>query len=230
MKSTADFPPKRHEISDFFFEERISIIKQDLDSAETRFTRFQKANSIVSIEDQTKATIEANALLEAKVLSTELDLSMARKVYGSGPRITELEMSLNLLRKQMKEVSDTKKSDLFIPLKLAPDLGLEFIRLKRELAIQETLFELVTQQFEKAKLEEAKQTPSVQILDPAIVPEKRSSPKRTKMVMYAFILSIFVGIVFISVNEYWMIIKANNSEEYIKIKALLRLIHVFKRS
>ncbi len=84
----------------------------------------------------------------------------------------------------------------------APTVGLEYGRLKRDALIQQKVFELLTQQFEMAKIEEAKDDLAFQIIDPAVAPEKRSRPKRTLNVMITGLASLFLGVFLAFFLEY----------------------------
>ena len=71
-----------------------------------------------------------------------------------------------------------------------PELGTQLLRLKRELSIQNTLFTFLTQQYEEAKIQEARNTPTVQVLDIAVEPENKYKPFRVLIVLFSFIFSI----------------------------------------
>jgi len=78
-----------------------------------------------------------------------------------------------------------------------PELGVELVRLKREVEIQNTLFVFLTQQYEEAKIKEAKDTPTVQILDYPQIPQLKSAPKRVLILIFCIIITFFVNILFI---------------------------------
>jgi tyrosine-protein kinase Etk/Wzc len=204
-----------------FLEERLGLIKADLDSAERRFTQFQKDNKMLDIDEQAKATIDAGTTMEARYMAAELNLDINRRVFsGSNPKIKEAEMELSELRRQRDAMLHERKSDLLIPYKMAPELGLQLVRLKRNLKIQEALFELILGQYETAKFEEAKNTPTVQVLDKAFVPQKRTFPKRTKTVLALFALSGVFGIGLASFFEYFRRFKAERPEDYEKLRQI----------
>jgi uncharacterized protein involved in exopolysaccharide biosynthesis len=107
---------------------------------------------------------------------------------------------------------------------LAPDLGLEYARLKRNLLIQETLFDFVSELYEKARFDEARNTPVVQVLDKADAPHLRSSPKRSIIVLTVFCLSIIEGFFLIFLLEYFKSIKNSRNDEYEKLVQLKNYI------
>jgi len=187
--STATAKNKR-----IFIEEQRDTIIRNLSNAESTITTFQQKTHIVDIDQQAKATIDASAALESKCLSTEIELNIANRIYtADNPKAKELAMQLSEMKKQRDALMHTPKSDILLPLNTAPELGMEFIRLRRNLEVQEKLYELIVQQYEMAKLEEASTKPHIQFLDRAMPPQKKIKPQRTKTVLIRFVLS-FAGI------------------------------------
>jgi uncharacterized protein involved in exopolysaccharide biosynthesis len=206
-----------------FLEERLKASLQELDSCENQFVLFQKRNKIFDIEAQTKATVDESAVLEAQYLSEELRSKLDKKLYLPGnPKEKEQELGLSALRAQRDDLARTRISNIMIPLNLAPDLGMEFVRLKRDLQVQEILHGFILQQFEMAKIEEAKQTPRIQILDDAMPPQKRSKPKRTQLVIIAFCISVVFGLVLVKIIETIRSIRTNKGVAYAKIMIILQ--------
>ncbi len=208
-----------------FLEERLNLVKVDLDSAERRFTQFQKDNKMLDVDEQAKATIDAGTTMETRYMAAELNLDINRRVFsGSNPKIKEAEMELSELRRQRDALLHERKSDLLIPYKMAPELGLQLVRLKRNLKIQEALFELILGQYETAKFEEAKNTPTVQVLDPATPPQKRTFPKRGKMVLTFFFVSMVFGLFVASAFEYMRRFRMERPEDFEKLRQIRRAL------
>ena len=208
-----------------FLEEQLRIIKKDLRNCEDSLTQFQVINRIVDVEQQAKATIDAGAMVEAKLLATELELNIAKKTFTpDNQKIKEMETNLAEMKKQRESLTDVRESSLLLPLKIAPQVGIAFVRLKRNLKVQELAFEFIMQQYEAAKFEEAKNTPHVQILDRADPPEKRSKPKRKRMVIIAFLLSMIFNFIIVNVLENVKRMRRNNTENYRKIVMIMKNI------
>ena len=98
---------------------------------------------------------------------------------------------------------------LFIPTNRLPDLGLQYLRLLRDVKIDETLYSLLTEQYEIARIQEAKDSSTVQILDVATVPEKAVKPKKTLIIISATLLAVFVGFFAVFFLEYLENVKMN---------------------
>ena len=82
-----------------------------------------------------------------------------------------------------------------------PTAELAFIRIAREVKFQEAMLGMMVQQVAAAKVDAAKNSSSIQVLDQALVPEKKSKPKRALIVLLATILAFFVGIIWAFVKE-----------------------------
>jgi hypothetical protein len=111
-----------------------------------------------------------------------------------------------------------------VPLIEVPSVGLELARLTRELKIQEAIFEMLTQQYEQAKIQEAKDTPTVQVLDRAVPPEKRSRPKRKIIVLVAGFLSLFASTLYVFSREYLERLHRAGGEDYHKMRTVTQAI------
>jgi uncharacterized protein involved in exopolysaccharide biosynthesis len=212
-----------------FLEERLDSVKKDLALSEDSLARFQIENGLVDIDQQAKMSIEVGALSEARLKAAELDLNIAKKIYlNDDQKIKEMEMNIAEIKNQRDNLTHVRETDLLIPLKIAPAIGVRFFRLKRNVKIQELLFELITQQFEMAKIEESKTTPHVQILDKAYPPEKRSKPKRRNVVVIAFLASLLSGLLLVNCLELLGRMKEENSPNYQKLKLILHNVFSFK--
>tara|TARA_B100001093_G_scaffold433889_1_gene431074 strand:- start:243 stop:746 length:504 start_codon:yes stop_codon:yes gene_type:complete len=159
---------------------------------------------MVALNEQTSAAIEAAASIKAQMLSNEVKLGvMLGALNKKHPDIENIRIENYELSKKMDEleygveVIGFDKSNLFPILSEIPELGVELIRLKREVEIQNTLFVFLTQQYEEAKIKEAKDTPTVQILDYPKIPNLKSGPKRMIIVLICLFVSFFVNILFI---------------------------------
>jgi uncharacterized protein involved in exopolysaccharide biosynthesis len=172
-----------------------------------RLKVYQTQTQAVVMEGQTKTAIEAAATLEGQIVAAEVQLK-AMQTYATqqNPDIIWLKESIEEMRRQLKRKEYGRStgnpkaepggaaSDFSVPLGSIPSTGLELVRLIREAKIQETIFTLLTQQLEQAKIAEAKDTPTVKILDRAVVPEWQSNPKIGLNLGVAGAISIFVGI------------------------------------
>ena len=184
-----------------FIGERYKKNLSDLKNAEDSLKIFQEKHKMIALTEQTSAAIDAAASIRAQMLSNEVKLGvMLGALNPNHPDIENVRMENFELKKKMNELEyggeliDIEKSNLFPVLSDIPELGVELIRLKREVEIQNTLFVFLTQQYEEAKIKESKDTPTVQILDYPMIPELKSAPKRMIIVLICLVISFFINV------------------------------------
>ena len=212
-----------------FIEERLVQTQMELTRAEENLKRFKEENKTILLDDQMRAAIEKAADLKAQLVSSEIDLNVLSKTMSSShPQIRSLRSRINEIKKQLEilqlgnQTENTKgKTVLDVPFTEVPSLSLKLARLVREVKIQEGVFELLTQQYEQYKIQETKDTPTIQVLDRAVPPEKRVKPKRALLVVLSGILSIFASTVFIFGLEYFKRSKQKNPETIERLENLL---------
>lgn len=212
-----------------FIEERLVQTKEDLTKAEEDLKKFQEENKAVSLDAQMKASIEGAADLKTQLVAAEIELNLLSKTMSpSHPQIQGLNSKINELKRQLdiwelgnpKEEPEKKKI-LDVPFSQVPTLSLKLARLVREVRIQSGVFELLTNQYEQYKIQETRDTPTIQVLDKAFPPDRRSKPKRTFLVGLAGVLSLVTSVVFVFGLEYFKKSKQRNPEEFERIQALL---------
>ena len=212
-----------------FIEERLTQTQKELTRAEENLRRFQEENKTILLNEQMKAAIEKAADLKAQMVSSEIDLNVLSKTLSfSHPQIKSLRSRINEIKKQLgilqlgnQEEDSEGKTVLDVPFAEVPSLSLKLARLAREVKIQEGIFGLLTQQYEQYKIQETKDTPTIQILDRAVPPERRAKPKRALLVGLSGILSIFASLVFIFGLEYFKRSKQKNPEAIERLQSLL---------
>jgi uncharacterized protein involved in exopolysaccharide biosynthesis len=185
-----------------FIEQRLAENQSELVKVENALKEFQTQNRTVAIEAQSKAMIEATAMIQAQIMAQEVQLQvMGSYLSSNNPEIARVQSSISELRKQLQIMETGKSGKERLPgdrlrpaITSVPTLALEYGRLARDLKVQETLYALLISQYEQAKLTEARDTPTVQVLDPAIPAERKSRPKILLNVLIAGILSLFVGL------------------------------------
>lgn len=211
-----------------FIEERLAQTQKELILAEENLKKFKEKHKTIALDEQMKAAIQSAADLKAQLVLNEIQLNVLREAMSeSHPQIQELKTRIKEIEKQLNfmEFGDSEKKErqnkiLDVPFSAVPSLSLELARLTRGVKIQEALFELLTQQYEQAKIQETKDTPTIQVLDRAVPPEKKTRPKRAFLVGIAGIASLFLSIVFVFALEYFKNSKAKNPEEFKKLEEI----------
>jgi len=207
-----------------FIEERLDSTRAELHRAEERLKEFQEKHQAISLSDQTKAAIEKAADLRAEKVLLEIQLGVLRQSMGNNhPQVQRLRTQIGEYTRQLRRMEFGGKGEEFtLPFSQVPFLSLELARLTRNLKVEEEIFELLTQQYEQAKIQEKRDTPTVQVLDEAIPPTQKSKPKRSVLVGLAGLLSLFVGVFLAFGLEYME--KVGSSEDSQKISRISSLL------
>jgi tyrosine-protein kinase Etk/Wzc len=206
-----------------FLGQRLDSVNITLKKAEEDLVRFQKKHRILDVEEQGKATITTGVSMEARFITARTALEIARKTFSEDhPKVRELKTQLEQMDKVRQEMSKGRVSEFLVPFSESQDLGLEFLRLKREFEIQQTILEFMVPQYEEAKFEESKNTPNVQILDPAEPPQKRIFPKRGKMVLTAFAISFIAACIAVLLANALQQYRTTNPENYARVAGVAR--------
>ncbi len=198
-----------------FLESRLTQVQKDLESAEREFSQFASKNTAIDIQAQGKAMIEAGANLEGQLIAAQTELEGLRQIFtDNNVRVRETQARVDELNRQLrklggKAVTDTSGAQqdeagaIYPTIRQLPVLGVPYADLYRQMKVQEAVFEILTQQFELAKVEEAKETPSVKVLDPPDWPEKKSFPPRLMIMFFGMVLALTAGMTWILGREAW---------------------------
>jgi len=181
-----------------FLEQQVQKARADVDDASRKLRDFQERHKIIDLPEQTKAVISAMAQLKGEMLSKQLELS-----YLSGfssraeASVVQLQQQIAIMESKLKQLENSQmvqagsstptnagsaaKENFFPNAMNVPELRFELEQLMREQKIRETVFALMTQRFEMAKIDEARDTSTFQILDYPTLPTAKSRPRRTRI-------------------------------------------------
>jgi uncharacterized protein involved in exopolysaccharide biosynthesis len=176
-----------------FYEDQLRQAKDSLIQAELGFQHVQQEKGIVQLDAQAKAIIESLAEIRARIAAKEVEVE-ALKSYSTD-RNPNVELALNelsSLRSQADQMATRNNANGFadLGLKQVSGAGLEYLQADHELRYRQAVYDMLLKQLDTARLDEAKDAAIIQIVEPAIMPERRSSPKRT-LVMLVW---VFIGI------------------------------------
>jgi capsule polysaccharide export protein KpsE/RkpR len=201
-----------------FLEDRLKVAKRDLDDAGDQLAQFSSKNNTLDIQTEGKAMLDAAGALAGQLIVAQSELEGLRQIYtDNNPRVRSLNARVGELRKQLdklggmpsdaakgaKSSADVSNGMPYPTIRSLPLLGAKYADYYRRAKIQETVFELLTEQYELAKVEEAKETPSVKVLDPAQVPEKKSFPPRLLIMFLGTFLVLSMSVVWVLGAEHW---------------------------
>jgi len=164
-----------------FFEEQLAQAKNNLGAAEEAMKGAEQASGMIQLDSQARALIESVATLRAQIAAREVQIrGMSLFAADNNPDLLLAREQLAELQRQLKQLSGSQSgtdSDLIVPRGKLPEAGMNYIRKLREVRYNELIFELLAKQFEVAKLDEAREGSLVQVVDPAVPPDRKSFPR-----------------------------------------------------
>ena len=193
-----------------FLEGRLKEVKADLDAAAQKFSSFASKNEALDIPAQGKAMMEAAATLQGELIAAQSELSGLEQIYTeNNVRVRALRARVGELHEQLRKMGGDAANPandeglLYPPIRKLPLLGITYADLYRQNKIEETVFELLTSQYEMAKVQEAKEIPTVKVLDPPVVPTKKSFPPRPIFIVVGTLLGIVGAAVWLVWKKKW---------------------------
>jgi capsule polysaccharide export protein KpsE/RkpR len=204
-----------------FLEERLKVAKRELDDASNQLAQFSSKNNTLDMQLEGKAMLDAAGTIGGEMIAAQSQLEGLRQIYtDNNYRVRSLNARVGELRRQLEKLGGTQSNgtsgtalstghsaDLsaalaggglpYPTIKSLPLLGAKYADYYRRAKIQETVYELLTEQYELAKVQEAKETPSVKVLDPARIPEKKSFPHRLVIMFVGTLLTCAISVVWV---------------------------------
>jgi len=177
-----------------FIEGRLKSAKGELADADKALSEFSSKNLTLDVKEQAKAMVESAATLEGELIATESQLSGLQQIYTSNNvRVRSLQARVDMLKHKLSELrgadspdaaaDSNDAGDVGISISKLPVLGVTYYDLYRRAKIEEVVFETLTKQYELARIEEAKELPTIKLIDSPLMPEEKSGPPRTAIIV-----------------------------------------------
>jgi uncharacterized protein involved in exopolysaccharide biosynthesis len=204
-----------------FLEARLQAVNQDLQAAEKEFSEFASKNTAIDVKEQGKAMVEAAAMLQGQLIAAESQYEELREIYtDNNPRVRSLKARIDELRRQLEKlggkgesitsVSSQPGDSMYPSIRKLPLLAVNWADLYRRARIQEAVLEALTKQYEMAKVQEAKEIPTVKVLDTAHIPDRKSFPPRLVVMALGTILGFGFAGAWVLGNAMWQGIDGEN--------------------
>jgi uncharacterized protein involved in exopolysaccharide biosynthesis len=192
-----------------FIEQRLADENNNLQDAERQFSQFASSNMALDVPEQTKVTVEAAARLQGELIASKAQLEGLKQTYTEeNIRVKSVQAHVNELERELAKINSGRTPNVQDPtspypsVKNLPILGVKWADLYRQTKIRETVVDLLTQQFEMARIQEAKEIPSVKVLDPASTPERRE-PSWKMVVAMGTLLSALLACMGYFIKNFW---------------------------
>lgn len=205
-----------------FIEQRLHAAQVNLEQAELDLSEFSSKSSAIDIKEQTRAMVDAGARVQAELLVEQSGLQSLRQVYGDGNvRVRETRARIASLQSELAKMTGSSAApvtedlhgeradlnaddgELYPPLRQMPRLAVPYADLYRRVKVDEEVFELLTQQDEMARIEEAKDIPVVSVIDSPAIPEKKSFPPRLLLTLLLTFFTFAAASALVLMQEHW---------------------------
>ena len=205
-----------------FFEQQLAGAKDQLATAEEALKQTEQQTGLVQLDTQARAVISSVAQLRAQIAAKEVQIGAIRSyATDNNPELQVAQRELEGLQAQEQKLgaSPGEGNMLPIPKGNMQQAGLEYVRKLRDVKYYETIFDLLARQYEVAKVDEARQGAVIQVVDRAVIPDRRSSPKRSLIVAGAIVLGLLFGVAWLFSVKAWHRLE-NNPAERFRLEAL----------
>jgi len=220
-----------------FLDQRLEEVKANLEDAEKQFSQFASQKGAIDIPAQGKAMVTAAATLQGEVIAAEAELEAFRQIYtDSNVRVRSLEAKVNGLRGSLEKLAGKGANEksaaerIYPSLRELPVLGVTYADLLRRTKVQEAVFETLTKEDELAKVQEAKEIPTVKVLDPPEAPQKKSFPPRLLIMSLGAMLALVGGVAWILAGAAWEAAEPSDPRKAVAIEVWTNLRAGWQRS
>lgn len=223
-----------------FLEERLKSAKQDLDQASLELSEFSSRHAMMDVQQQGRSMMDAAAKLQGELIGSESELKGLEQIYSEdNVRVRSLKARIGELQAQLKKmlgnyttpatVADSAGSGDYPSIRTLPALGYQYQDLYRRTRTQEGIYDFLTQQYELARVEEAKELPVVRIMDTPNIPEKKNSPIRSLIVGLSVFVALVLGCVWVVEREKWDRLPLDDSRRLLASEVKTELKTAFRR-
>ncbi|MFZ0816983.1 MAG: GNVR domain-containing protein [Candidatus Sulfotelmatobacter sp.] len=199
-----------------FFERQLELAKNNLADAEQALKETELKTGVIQLDSQARAIIDSVVKLRALIAAKEVELRGMRLFSTEqNPDVRQAEEQLSGLRVELARLEKQSASpgDVEVPTGSVPEAGLQYVRRLRDLKYSETIFEMLAKQYEAARLDEARTAAVIQVLDPAVMPDRKSSPQRSLIIVAATLLGFFASALYVLLAETFHRVRSNPEVE-----------------
>ena len=169
-----------------FVEGRLGETKQELLAAEQRLAQYQVKNKAVALSPEISSAVEEAANLYARRTALQVRLGVVRGYSAGGEEEIQIQQEVDQLDRQMRSL---------------PTQGVALANLTRDVKALTQVLAILTAQYEEARINEARDVMTVDVLDEATPPERKAKPRRTIIMGSAFLLSLVLGVGYALLQE-----------------------------
>ena len=206
-----------------FIEKRLGEVKDQLTGAQQALSEFSSSHAAIDLKEQARATVESQARAQGELIAAQSQLDSLEQVYGNNNiRVREAEARIASIKRELEKMGgspaplppatsgDANAAPPYLPLRQVPRLAVPYANLYRDVEMRETVYNLLTQQDELARIEEAKDIPVVNVIDSPGIPEKKSFPPRTLLTLALTALALVLTSFVLLGRHHWLLIEPSD--------------------
>ncbi len=211
-----------------FLEDRLKVVKSELDDAAKQFSDFASKNSALDIPQQGKAIMESVAKAQGQLIAVESQQRGLEQIYSENnvrvrsarAQVAELKRQISKLGGATPEDNEGQAGFVLPSLRQLPLLGVKYADLYRRAKVEEAVYEFLTKQYEAAKVQEAKEIPTVRILDTPTIPERKAFPPRLVIMFVGTFFACCLAAAFVISRDKWERASNENSWKELALDVL----------
>jgi uncharacterized protein involved in exopolysaccharide biosynthesis len=210
-----------------FIGNRLMEVSRELDSARTALNEFQQKYKAIDLDRQTQLAIEAAVNLKVTLAENEIDLKIKEKTLSSShPEVITLRRKVEEIKARIRDLEEGVENGSYLSLPVAeiPALKSRLAELTSRVKVSETLYEILSEQYEQAKIQEKMDTPAISILDKAYPPELPFKPRKAVIVLVSVGLSFIVSIILALFMNYISRLETESPDDYRRAMNFLYLL------
>jgi uncharacterized protein involved in exopolysaccharide biosynthesis len=200
-----------------FISTRLDQVKEELAASRKALEEFQRVNRTIDFDEQTRLAIDQATDLKISLAQVELELALRGQMFSKdNPELIEMRRKQGILKKQLQqlETGGGDSSYFSVPVAAIPALRGRYEDLYSRVRVNDRLYSILLEQNEQARISAQEEMPSVSVLDYARVPEMRSRPQRTRIVVGAFVASLLCGLLIVALVDYMARMAVTRPEDY----------------
>jgi tyrosine-protein kinase Etk/Wzc len=226
-KMTRELSSSRARVTREFIAGRLVAVAHDLDSARNAMREFQDQYKAIDLDKQTELAIESAVGLKVNLANSEIELNVKEQTLSdTHPDVIGLRRRINEIKKQIRalEFGGSDSTYLNLPISEIPALKVRYAEIIGRLKVSETLYKILSEQYEQAKIAEKAVTPTVSILDRAYPPDLAIKPQKRKIVIFTFVISLIFALFLILILNYLKNLKNNSPEDYARFRLFYKAL------
>ncbi len=210
-----------------FFERQLDLARVSLVKAETEARKALEQGGLAAVDSQGRTAVETAARLRAQISVKEVQIGAMRTFASEGnPELKLAQQEIEVMKRELAR-SEGTTGNKTVQAVAEKGSGIDNLGLLRNVKYYETMYGLLAQQYESAKIDEAKDSAIIQVMDKAVEPDRKSKPRRWLIVVLSTLVAGLLSALCAFVLEAIANAKSDpeQSQRLTRLKEYLRIGH-----